>query len=111
MAYELYYAVVMTESTIELSCFIAWFAFDAAFATVAIINAYPRDRRFATMIRMVVGVLTGIVFFHLICRAFPDEREQVTAYWTGWLLETPIGWGSLVKLWQGDARGQSLEVW
>src|ERR1700710_705602 len=98
MAYELYYAFVMTSSDLEFAGFVVWFLMDATFATIAIYFAYPHEQRSKMAVRMVFGVLTGVAFFHALCLYFPDEREQVTAYWTGWLLETPIGWGELWHL-------------
>lgn len=112
MAYELYYAFVMPSSTLEFSGFIVWFLMDATFATVALFYAYPASQRKLVTVRTILGVAVGVVFFHKLCEYFPDEREQVTAYWTGWLLETPIGWGELYHLLKrGDTKGQSLEIW
>ena len=112
MAYELYYAFVMPSSTLEFSGFIVWFLMDATFATVALFYAYPPSQRKLVAFRTIVGVAVGVVFFQKLCEYYPDEREQVTAYWTGWLLETPIGWGELYHLIKrGDTKGQSLEIW
>ncbi|KIW05050.1 uncharacterized protein PV09_04205 [Verruconis gallopava] len=112
MAYELYYAFVMPSSALEFSCFIVWFLMDATFAGVAIAYAYPTGKRTIVTLRTILGVVVGVIFFHALCMQFPDEREQVTAYWTGWLLETPIGWGELYHLIsREDTKGQSLEIW
>lgn len=112
MAYEIYYAFVTTSTTFELACFLVWFALDLSFASVAILSAYPPERRKLVAGRMVAGVVVGIAFFHAICQIWPDEREQVTAYWTGLLLQFPIGWGSVYLLLQrGDTKGHSLEIW
>jgi hypothetical protein len=112
MAYELYYAFVMTSTTLEFAGFVVWFFMDATFAVVALVYAYPKEKRGLVALRTVVGVMVGVAFFHALCKQYPDEREQVTAYWTGWLLETPIGWGELYHLMKrGDTKGQSLEIW
>jgi lipopolysaccharide export LptBFGC system permease protein LptF len=112
MAYEIYYAFVMTSTDLEFAGFVVWFLMDATFAAIAIYFAYPPEKRGRTAVRMVLGVLVGVAFFHALCAYFPDEREQLTAYWTGWLLETPIGWGELWHLLKrGDTKGQSLEIW
>lgn len=112
MAYELYYALVMPSSLLEMSAFLVWFLMDTTFATIAIFHAYPPQERQRVAMRTCVGVLVGVTFFHELCLWFPDEREQVTAYWTGWLLELPIGWAELYYLMtRGDTKGQSLEIW
>ena len=54
----------------------------------------------------------GVAFLRVLAAVWPDEREQVTAYWTGILLQLPIGWTSVyLLLSRGDAKGQSLEIW
>ncbi|KAK5682676.1 hypothetical protein LTS10_005805 [Elasticomyces elasticus] len=112
MAYEIYYAFTTTSTKFELYCFLAWFLFDACFAAVAITSAYPREQRSAVTTRMVIGVGLGVAFLHWLCQIYPDERQQLTGYWTGALLELPIGWGALYYLVQrGDTKGQSLEIW
>ena len=112
MAYELYYAFVMTSGAFEFWCFIVWFLCDVSFALVAIFSAKPKHKRVSTIVTMAVGVVLGVVFFRYLCALYPDEKDEVTAYWTGWLLELPIGWGSVILLLQrGDTKGQSLEIW
>lgn len=112
MAYELYYAQVITSTSFERGCFFIWFLMDVAFATVALISAYSPKQRLPKIRNLIIGVVAGVVFLHWLCQVFPDEREQVTAYWTGWLLQLPIGWGELYLLLDaGDTRGQSLETW
>lgn len=115
MAYEIYYSFVCTSTTFEFICFLFWFLFDVSFATVAVMNAYPTHgphRRLIVTARIVGLVAAGVAFLHMLCKLYPDDREQITAYWTGALLETPIGWGSLYLLIKrGDTKGQSLEIW
>ena len=112
MAYEIFYATTMTASTWEFAGFVVWFFCDVGFALVAIWSAYPPETRWRRVGVMAVGVPAAVVGFQWCCRVWPDELEEVTAYWTGWLLELPIGWGSLILLLQrGDTKGQSLEIW
>jgi hypothetical protein len=114
MSFELYYAVVMTSTAFELGCFLMWFLFDVSFVAVAIASdpRYGGEGRRAVIGKMIAGVIAGLGFFHWVCIIWPDERQQVTAYWTGWLLQLPISLGSLVILLRdGDIRGQSLEIW
>lgn len=47
-----------------------------------------------------------------LTKYYPDEREQVTAYWTGLALQLPIGYACLYFLWRDqDTAGHSLEIW
>lgn len=112
MAYELFYAVIMTSTTFELAAFLAWFACDVMFATVAIMSAYKKQERVKTARRLVAGVVVWLGFFWGVCKVWPDEREQVTGFWTGLLLQLPIGWGHLILLIREQhTKGQSLEIW
>lgn len=112
MAYEIYYAFVTTSTRFELACFLVWFAMDVAFVTTALLAAYPQRRRAIIIRRMVIGLVAGVGFLHWLCKMYPDEREQVTAYWTGWLLQLPISWSGLILLVRReDTKGQSLEIW
>lgn len=112
MAYEVYYAFATTSTTFERVSFLVWFLLDVSFATVAILTAYRPKRRKVVTIRILVGVLIGVLFLHGLCLRYPDEREQVTAYWTGLLLQLPIGWASLYLLIErDDIKGHSLEIW
>ncbi|PPJ60279.1 hypothetical protein CBER1_01264 [Cercospora berteroae] len=112
MAYEIYYAFATTTTTFERLSFLVWFLLDVSFATVAVFSAYDPNRRKVVAGRLVGGVIAGLGFLHVLCQYFPDEREQVTAYWTGLLLQLPIGWGSLyLLLTKRDTKGHSLEIW
>jgi hypothetical protein len=112
MAYELYYAIATTSTRFERRCFLVWFFMDATFATVTIFSVYPSGRRSSVVVPIVIGVPAGLAFLSTLCRHFPDGREQVTAYWTGILLQLPVGWGSVYLLIQrNDTKGQSLEIW
>lgn len=112
MAYELYYAFATTTTAFEFWSFMIWFMFDVAFVSVAIASAYPKHSRLIVIGRMVVGVVVGVAFLKWLCNAYPDERDQCTAFWTGVVLQFPISWGSLILLfWKWDTRGHSLEIW
>jgi hypothetical protein len=61
---------------------------------------------------MILGCLTGMTFLWMLTQRYPDEREQVTAYWTGIILQLPIGWICLHHLWKDHStKGHSLEIW
>jgi len=113
LSYEIYYAFTTTSTPFERLSFLIWFLLDLTFALVALFTAYPSSRRKLVGSRLFLGTLLGLTFLHFLCRKFPDEREQVTAYWTGLLLQLPIGWGSLIHLLKRDngTKGHSLEIW
>lgn len=112
MAYEIYYAIVIPSTTFERLCFFVWFLFDISFATVAITSAYAPENRRKTVAKLATGVAAGLYFLHLLCKIWPDEREQVTAYWTGIVLQLPISAGHLYLLLKTQStKGQSLEMW
>lgn len=118
MAYELYYGLVMTSSAptpmarFERWGFMVWFVMDATFAAVAIYSAYPRKVWGRMMAYLVGGVIAGVGVLRWVATVWPDEREQVTAYWTGIVLQVPISWGSLILLVKRrNTKGHSLEIW
>ncbi|PYI05500.1 hypothetical protein BO78DRAFT_398026 [Aspergillus sclerotiicarbonarius CBS 121057] len=112
LAYELYYAVVTTTTTFELLAFLAWFLLDLGFVAVAIWRAHDQRDRGEIVRRMVGFVVAGVGVLKGLAMLWPDEREQVTAYWTGILLQLPIGWICLWTLWKGrNTKGHSLEIW
>ncbi|KAJ4363057.1 hypothetical protein N0V83_010175 [Neocucurbitaria cava] len=112
MAYEIYYAYVCTTTTFQRVCFFVWFLFDITFVTVALKYAYADGERGRTIWKLVWQVPAWMAFLWYLGRVWPDEREQVTAFWTGLYLELPIGWGQVLYLIRrGDTKGQSLEIW
>jgi hypothetical protein len=112
MSYEIFYALATTSTTFERVCFLAWFAFDLAFVVVAIRFAYPAAEQRRVAARTAGGVLVGLGVFWGLARMWPDEREQLTGFWTGILLQLPINWGSLwVLVRERSTRGHSLEIW
>lgn len=112
MSYEIFYAIATTSTTFERVAFFAWFAFDVAFAAVAIRYAYPAKERGWVAVRTAGGVVLGLVIFWAIARTWPDEREQLTGFWTGIVLQLPINWGSLwVLVRDRSTKGHSLEIW
>jgi len=54
----------------------------------------------------------SIAFLWGCGQVWPDEREQLTALWTGVYPELPIGKGQVYYLLnRGNTRGKSLEIW
>lgn len=112
MSYELFYSFVTTTTSFEFWCFIIWFGLDLAGTLVAIHSTIPKSHRLHALLRSVLGVGVGVLFFWTCTKIWPDEREQITAYWTGILLQLPVGWFSVYFLLKrGDCKGQGLEIW
>lgn len=112
MAYEIYYAFTTTSTWFEKLAFLVWFEFDLGFTAVAIQHAHSLDQRKRLYRNMICGVLAGVLFLRWLAKVYPDEREQITAYWTGIILQFPIGWLCLYSLWKNhDTSGHSLEMW
>ncbi|KAH8433348.1 uncharacterized protein LDX57_010983 [Aspergillus melleus] len=112
MAYEVFYAFTTTSTSFEKLAFLIWFEMDIAFATIAIRHAHAAHQRWSLARNMVFGCAIAVIGLKLLAGLYPDEREQVTAYWTGILLQFPIGWTCVYSLWKNrDTRGHSLEMW
>jgi hypothetical protein len=112
MAYEIFYAFTITSTRSEKLAFLAWFELDLSFVIVALQKAHTPAERRVIRRNMILGCLAGIAFLWMLTRRYPDEREQVTAYWTGIILQLPIGWICLYQLWEGQStKGHSLEIW
>lgn len=57
---------------------------------------------------------TGLALLGLrgLCHLYPDERQQVTAYWTGIILQLPVGWVYCYWLLKNRSLlGHSIEMW
>ncbi|KAL2837766.1 hypothetical protein BJY01DRAFT_220566 [Aspergillus pseudoustus] len=113
LAYEFYYAFTTTSTLTERACFLIWFALDLAFVGLALWQVYSPAQRHRIVTEM------AMLYFPLALGAlkclstlYPDERQQVTAYWTGIFLQLPVGWVYVYRLLADrSTRGQSLEVW
>ncbi|KIW86659.1 uncharacterized protein Z519_12714 [Cladophialophora bantiana CBS 173.52] len=109
LAWELYYAFATASTRFETLAFSAWFCLDVLF-TALIISISPTPG--LVTIRVVLGFIVIYIALWKLTIIFPDDRDQVTAYWTGILLQLPVGWGSLYFLLRDfDLRGHSLEIW
>lgn len=79
---------------------------------LGIATVYGPEQRRTLARNMAILVPAGVAGLAWLAKAYPDQREQVTAYWTGILLQLPIGWACLYFLWRDqDTKGHSLEIW
>ncbi|KFY32786.1 hypothetical protein V495_08738 [Pseudogymnoascus sp. VKM F-4514 (FW-929)] len=112
LSYEFFYALTTTSTTFERTCFLAWLGLDVLFTTTAVVSTYAPGRRRTITIRIFMGFLVGVLALYVLSMTFPDDRQQITAYWTGILLELPVGWVSVYLLLKNqDTRGHSIEIW
>lgn len=112
MAYELFYALRIPSTLFEQATFLIWFLFDLTFAIVALYSAYTPSQRGPVTVKLTLGVVAGVAFLHALAKWFPDEREQLTAYWTSIILQLPISCGHLwLLVKEKHTKGQSLEMW
>lgn len=112
MAYEIFYAYTTTTTPFERISFSIWFLLDFTFAVITILATRAPGHRSPVVKRMTIGVLASLAFFWKVANIWPDEREQITAYWTGLALQFPIGWSSLyLLLKKRDTKGHGLEIW
>lgn len=111
-AYELFYAFATTDTKLERVCFLVWFILDITLSTTTFFATYPPDERRRKALQTFGVFLISIFGLHTLTVIFPDDREQVTAYWTGILLQLPIGYLSVYLLLKHeDTKGHSIEIW
>ena len=112
MAYELFYAFTTTTTFFERASFLVWFELDLTFAILAVRRAHSPNQRWPIARNMILVFLAAVALLVQLTRWYPDDREQFTAYWTGILLQFPIGYCYIYSLWRDhDLSGQSLEIW
>lgn len=112
IAYELYFPFTVASSWLQRAGCLAWLLLDVRFTYTAIKYACAPEKRAATVTRTICSVVVTIMLFRILGQYFPDDGEQLTPYWIGWLLEMPVGWISVWLLYNHEhTRGQSLEIW
>lgn len=85
---------------------------DFTFAAITIRSTIRPAKRWACITKMILGFVIGIVILKGLSIIYPDDREQLTAYWTGILLQLPVSVGSLWLLLKDQhTKGHSLEIW
>ncbi|OQD66513.1 hypothetical protein PENPOL_c004G06793 [Penicillium polonicum] len=112
LAYELYYAFATTSTRLERICFLVWFQLDLTFVALALWRVHGPDQGKRIAGEMLVYCITALAGLRYLGYLYPDDREQITAYWTGILLQLPAGWVyvyGLVK--HRSLLGHSLEIW
>jgi hypothetical protein len=83
MAYEVYYAHICTTTSFQCACFFVWFLFDITFVIVALNYAYAPQERRRTIVKLLWQVPAWMLFLWWCGKQWPDDREQMTAFWTG----------------------------
>ena len=112
LAYELFYTFATTSTLIERLCFLVWFELDLAFVGTALWRVYDRDQRRRVAGEMAILFVLALGGLKYLTSFYPDEREQVTAYWTGILLQLPVGWVYVYRLLADRSTlGHSMETW
>jgi hypothetical protein len=92
MVNELSYSFFFTTSTrLEFWCFLVWFLVDFIGTVLATVTVIPPGRRLASMGKTAVVFILCLPFFRVLIEVSPDEREQLTAQWTGILLHFSLG--------------------
>ncbi|KAL4912754.1 hypothetical protein BDW62DRAFT_193948 [Aspergillus aurantiobrunneus] len=112
LAYELYYAFATTSTQFEVICFLVWFELDLTFVGLVLWHLYGRDQAKRIAGEMAIYFLLALGGLKYLCYLYPDERDQVTAYWTGILLQLPVGWVYVYRLLvDRSTLGHSFEIW
>ena len=108
---SLIFAFAVPSSTLETVAFLSWFLIDATFVTSAVCVAC-RGRRGIVASRISSIFVVGLLCLWWLCVQFPDDQQQVTAYWSGIILQFPVGWGLLYYLCKSDdLKNHSLMIW
>lgn len=96
----------------ERICFLVWFEMDLVFVGLALWRVYGVDKWRRTAVEMAVGLVLGLAGLRYLAHIYPDDREQFPAYWTGILLQLPVGWVYVYRLLKDRSTlGHSLEIW
>ncbi|KAL5044722.1 hypothetical protein BDW71DRAFT_198836 [Aspergillus fruticulosus] len=112
LAYELYYAFATTSTQIERVCFLVWFQLDLVFVGLALVYVYGRSQGQRVAAEMVIYFVAAFGVLKYLGYLYPDDHEQITAYWTGILLQLPVGWVYAYRLVKDrSVLGHSLEIW
>lgn len=103
----------MTTSTLlERTLFLVWSQLDITFIALTLWRVYGFDKGKRIAGEILVYCIAAIAFYRYLGYLYPDDREQLTAYWTGILLELPAGWVSVYTLMKNRSTlGHSLEMW
>lgn len=112
MAYELYYAFATTTTRLERICFLVAFQLDIPLIAIGLWHGYGPGQRKRIAGEMLVYFIIALAGLRYLGYLYPNDREQITAYWSGILMELPTGWVwayGLVK--HRSLRGHSLEIW
>lgn len=100
VAWELFYGIAVPTSLWQRVGSFVWFALDMIFFTAIVIygNFEGRRRDHATSVRVL-----ALVFLLAPCKvteSCSDDGQQMTAYWSGVLLQLPAGWITIFPIWR-----------
>lgn len=89
-----------------------WFALDLVFtSTLATYGTY-RGRRRDRAYFISTMVMVFLLALKILTITYPDDGQQMTAYWTGILLQLPLGWVHVMLLYQTRQVGLlNIEIW
>ena len=112
IAWELFYGLVTPKTLIEVVTFPVWVLLDLGFTTTYILYSTPIRERRACLASIVVYILFFLSLLLTLTIFYPDDGQQLTAYWTGILLELPIGWFELYALFgKQEDSGLAIATW
>jgi hypothetical protein len=111
LAYEVFFAFAVPSTWPGTIAFLTWFWLDTAFVS-SVLHVTCRGRRKVVAGTIASIFIAGLLGLWMLCALFPDERQQIVAYWTGIMLQLPVGWGFLYNLWKSPTlEGHSMSIW
>lgn len=91
IAWELFYGLVVPTSLWQHVGFLVWFALDIIFVAVIVRYGSFRGRRRDRAKGVIVLALVLLLALYKVSRWYSDDGQQMTAYWSGILLQMPCG--------------------
>lgn len=98
----------MPSTMFERVGFLGWFAVDVGFVVIAMIHDGGSHRW--SFNRIVLVNSLSLALLCAMCDIWTDK--DATAYFTGFLIQLGISWGSVYDIYHNATiRGHSLEIW
>ena len=112
IAWELFYGIFTPKLFIERITFPAWVILDLGFITSYILYSTPAREQRARVASIVLYTTLFLLLLRGLTVYYPDDGQQLTAFWTGILLELPVGWFELYALFGKQAdSGVAIVTW